>query len=51
MVINEEIRTNCTGQFRVVNGRPCEHEIAAIIKSEGRLHLMPSHFDKHWWIG
>ncbi|OWZ03324.1 hypothetical protein PHMEG_00024968 [Phytophthora megakarya] len=51
MVINEEIRTNCTGQFRAVNGRPCVHEIAATIESEGRLHILPSHFDKHWWTG
>lgn len=40
----------CTGVFRTVNGRPCVHELVSIIRSNGRLKLLPTMFDPHWWI-
>eukprot|EP00644_Phytophthora_capsici_P006915 jgi/Phyca11/103421/e_gw1.8.315.1 len=40
----------CSGEFRVVHGRPCLHELIAIIESNGSKYLTPDHFDKHWWI-
>ncbi|KAG3178788.1 hypothetical protein PC128_g16242 [Phytophthora cactorum] len=50
-IINGRIeRSPCSGKFCVVHGRPCVHEIIAIIESNGRLFLTPRHFDKHWWI-
>ncbi|KAG2904872.1 hypothetical protein PC116_g9631 [Phytophthora cactorum] len=50
-IINGRIeRSPCSGEFRVLHGRPCVHELIAIIKSNGRLFLTPRHFDKHWWI-
>ncbi|ETM42842.1 hypothetical protein L914_11569, partial [Phytophthora nicotianae] len=43
-------RSTCSGAFRVAHGRPCLRELAAIIESNGRLHLHPQGFAKHWWI-
>ncbi|KUF93665.1 hypothetical protein AM588_10007297 [Phytophthora nicotianae] len=49
-IVQSEALPDCSGIFRATHGMPCVHELKAIIESEGRLHLMPSHFDKHWWI-
>ncbi|OWY94005.1 hypothetical protein PHMEG_00036394, partial [Phytophthora megakarya] len=42
-------RSMCDGRFRRIHGRPCLHELMAIIDSEGSQKLEPSHFDLHWW--
>ena len=38
----------CKGIFRKTMGIPCSHEIRPLL--EKNQHLMPQHFDRHWWI-
>jgi hypothetical protein len=40
----------CTGTFRVVNGRPCVHELITIVRYNGTLKLLPTAYHAHWWI-
>ncbi|ETP46814.1 hypothetical protein F442_07011 [Phytophthora nicotianae P10297] len=50
-IVNGRIeRSACSGEFRAVHGRPCLHELIAIIESNGRKYITPNDFDKHWWI-
>lgn len=41
-------RSDCGGVLRRTWGLPCKHELMDILESGGV--LLPSHFDKHWWI-
>jgi len=50
IVFNRLDRSECSGVFRAVHGRPCIHELMAITESNGERILQPSDFDLHWWI-
>jgi hypothetical protein len=43
-------RYQCFGVFRRVHGRPCLHELIAMVESNGQRTLVPQDFDLHWWI-
>ncbi|EGZ12727.1 hypothetical protein PHYSODRAFT_404335, partial [Phytophthora sojae] len=50
IVVRGITRSDCNGVYRRIHGRPCLHDLIAIIESAGALKLMPEHFDKHWWL-
>ncbi|KAG3112471.1 hypothetical protein PI124_g21670 [Phytophthora idaei] len=50
IVAHQLERSHCDGVFRRTHGRPCIHDLIAIIESNGLKILEPTHFEKHWWL-
>ncbi|ETM98422.1 hypothetical protein PPTG_19539 [Phytophthora nicotianae INRA-310] len=51
IVVHNLDRSVCDGTFRRVHGRPCIHDLMAIIESDDpNVKLRPEQFDRHWWL-
>jgi hypothetical protein len=50
IVVHELERSTCDGTFRRIHGRPCLHDLIAIIESNDEIRLTPQQFDVHWWL-